>query len=378
MLRSQYGVAASSSATPASHAEDAQPNETIYKRRHGLPPQIGSTWNNNHRGSELQRGSHRGSWTQYGIRGSRSWRGRGNFQSHRGGDNSNQRQTGHIQRSTHHTSVPPIATLPDIEHHMPQTSSPWSSSSPPSSSQIKPTDQPSMPDSPVIRESRQLQTEPHYKLPPDEDEVHVRPFSAPSFSERQVVDEYHWLRRSRSPSPKLPPSSLKRRKIKSQHTHFSNSGRNEDLAISQPIKYHSLTAEAMPPKADKPLLPGRHRRFEGSAPILAPHSLEPLVQVKTVAVSPIKPNIPAETSSIKQEPRTPSPSLRMERSLITSSCKFYPIPEFCKKSCSGFKEGRKVFFREKMQELQRLGLKRVRAFFRYVLPVISQVHIYQV
>ncbi|KAF8799211.1 hypothetical protein BYT27DRAFT_7121590, partial [Phlegmacium glaucopus] len=135
------------------------------------------------------------------------------------------------------------------------------------------------------------------------------------------------------------------------------------MSQSQSIKHHSLIAESIPPKPNKPLLPGRHRRFGNSAPITTLHPLEPPVQVKTESVSPTKPNILAETSSIKQEP-TPSPSLRMERSLITSSCKFYPITEPCKKSSSGFKESRKAFIKEKTQELSRLRLKKIKTHFR--------------
>ena len=220
MLRSQYGVATSSSLTPtASHAEDAQPNEVIYKRRHGRPPRIGSTWKSNG-DSGIQRGGYSELWTEYGMRVNSSRRGRGNFQPNRGGHNSNQRHTGQVHRSTHH---------------------------------------------------------------------------------------------------------------------------------------------------NKPLLPGRLRQFEGSSPVHALHSAEPPAQVITTVSSTV-PNILAETSTIKKEPRTPSPPSRMERSLITSSCKFYPIPEFCKKTCPGFKENRNTFFKEKMQELTRLGLTKVKSFFRYVLP----------
>jgi hypothetical protein len=348
MLRNQYGVATSSSAAPVSHAEDAQPNETIYKRRHGHPPQIGTTWKNNYRDSGSQRGGYSGPWTQYGIRGNNSGRGRGNFQSNRGGYNPNQRHTGQAQRSTHH-SVPPIAAFSDAEYRI------SSASNASSSSQMKPSHQP------VIRDNR---SQPHHKVSQD-----VPTFSPPTFSKRQPVDS-RWLHRSRSPSPKLPQSPLKRRRIEYQSTHVSNSGRNEDSAMSQSVKHHSLTAEPMPPKTNKPLLPGRHRRFEGSSPIHNLSSPEPPVQVHTEAISPIVSNILAETSTIKQEPRSPSPTYphRTERSLITSSCKFYPIPEFCKKSHSDFKENRKGFFKEKMQELTRLGLTKIRAFFRYVSP----------
>ena len=207
MLRSQYGVATSSSVTPtASHAEDAQPNEVIYKRRHGRPPQIGSTWKNNYGDSGVQRSGYSGMWTEYGTRGNSSRRGRGNFQPNRGGHNN------------------------------------------------------------------------------------------------------------------------------------------------------------------KPLLPGRHRRFEGSSPVHTPHQAAPLAQVKTTVSSTV-PNILAKTSTIKKEPRTPSPGpSRMERTLITSSCTFYPIPEFCKKTFPDFKENRNTFFKEKMQELTRLGLTKVKSFFRYALP----------
>lgn len=351
MLRSQYGIAASSSVTPtALHAEDAQPNEAIYKRRHGHPPQIGSTWNNNYRDSGIQRGGYSGPWTQYGMRGNGniSRRGRGNFQPNRGGhhnSNPNQRHTGQVHRSTHH-SVPPIATLPDDEeYHTPMTPSSfiWSSSP------IKPTHQPDSP-----------RADPYYNVPPD------RPtLSTPT---PQRVDDYRWLHRSRSPSPKLPQSAFKRRKIEHLLTHVSNSGRNEeDSVISQPVKHHPLTAEPTRPKSidNKPLLPGRHRRFEGSAsaPVHVLHSPEPL---DTTVSSSTVPDILAETSTVKKEPHTPSPT-RMERSLITSSCKFYPIPEFCKKSVPGFAENRKAFFREKMQELTRLRLTKIRSFFRYVL-----------
>lgn len=243
MLRSQYGVATSSSVTPmASHAEDAQPNEVIYKRRHGRPPQIGSTWKNNYGDSGIQRGGYRGLWTEYGMRGNSLRRGRGNFQPNREGRNSIQRQ------------------------------------------------------------------------------------------------------------------------------------RNEDSAISPSAKRHSPTAEPMRPKSidNKPLLPGRHRRFEGSSAVDAPHPPEPLGQV-TTAVSSTVPNILAAISTIKKEQRTPSPGpSRLERTLITSSCKFYPIPEFCKKSCPDFKENRNAFFKEKMQELKRLGLLKVKSFFRYVLPAFPR------
>lgn len=341
MLRSQYGVAAtSSSATSVSHAEDAQPNETIYKRRHGLPPQIGSTWKNTYRGPEIQRGGRGGSWTQYAIRGNSSWRGRGNFQSNRGGS---QRHRGHVERTTHHASVPPIATLPDIQYHIPHTSS---SSNAPS--------HPSMPDPLAMRENQFSQSESHYK---------VQPSAAPTFSEHQPVDDRNWLYRSRSPSPKIPPSTLKRRKLEPQP---SNLERNKDSMISQPIKHHTVNAESVSPKANRPLLPGRHRRPEGLA---STHS-QPLAQVQSLeAVSHRKPNMPVEPPPVKEEPRTPSParSLRTERSLITTSCKFYPIPELCKKSHPYFKERRKAFCKEKMQELSRLRLKGIKSFFRYVL-----------
>lgn len=350
MLRNQYGVATPSSATPVSHAEDAQPNETIYKRRHGHPPQIGSIWKDNYQDSRIQRSGCSG-WTQYGRRGkSSSRRGRGNFKSNRGGHNSNQRYTDQAQGSTRH-SVPPIATLPDAEYRL-------SSSNFPSSSQIKPNHQPHSPA--IILPDRLPQTEPHYKAPPT-----VPTFSPPTFSDRQPVDDHRWLHRSRSPSPKFPQSALKRRTFECQPRHVSNSGRNED-SVSQSVKHHSLTADIMPPKTNKPPLPGRHRQSEGSSSIRALHSPEPLVQVQTETISPA---IPAGTSTIKQEARTPSPahSLRTERSLITSSCKFYPIPELCKKLYPNFKENRKAFFKEKMQELTRLRLTKIRSFFRYVL-----------
>lgn len=364
MLRSQYGVATSSSVTPAAlHAEDAQPNEVIYKRRHGHPPQIGSAWKNNYGDSSIKRGGYGGPWSQYGMRGNSLRRGRGNFQPNRGGHTSNQRHTGQVHRSTDsHHSVPPIATLPDAEYRIP-------SSSNSSSSLIKPSHQPDSPVT-VIRDNRLPQAEPHYKV--DEPTL-----SAPTFSERRVVDDYRWLHRSRSPSPKLPQSAFKRRKIKHQPTHVSNSGRNEESMISQSVKHHSLPAEPTQPKSidNKPLLPGRHRRFEGSAPVHDLPSLEPLVQVKTAVSSTVPSSLAetptiAETSTIKQEPCTPpGPSLRIDRSLITSSCKFYPIPESCKKTFPGFKENRKAFFKEKMQELTRLRLTKIKSFFRYVLPV---------
>ena len=357
MLRSQYGVATSSSVTPtASHAEDAQPNEVIYKRRHGRPPQISSIWKNNYGDSSIQRGGYSGPWREYDMRGNSSRRGRGNFQPNRGGHNSNQRHTDQVHRSIHH-SVPPIATLPEVEYCLP-------SSSNPSSSLIKASYQP---DSPVtaIRDNRLPQAEPHHKVPSDGPTL-----SASTFSDRRLVDDYRWLHRSSSPSPKLPQSAFKRRNIEPRPIQVSNSGRNEDSVISQSVKHHSLTAEPTRPKSidDRPPLPGRHRRFKGSAPVHALHSPEPQVQVKPAVTSTV-PNILAEKSTIKEEPRTPSPvpSLRMERSLITSSCKFYPIPEICKKTFPGFKQNRNAFFKEKMQDLTRLGLTKVKSFFRYVL-----------
>jgi len=50
------------------------------------------------------------------------------------------------------------------------------------------------------------------------------------------------------------------------------------------------------------------------------------------------------------------------RRLVKEACSFWPTPDNCRKSHSGYSENRKEFAKAKNKELVRLGLKKTRVF----------------
>ncbi len=151
-----------------------------------------------------------------------------------------------------------------------------------------------------------------------------------------------WYLRSRSPSPKLPSAPLKRRKL------------SDDPSTPSP-KADIIVLERTPsPKARSSIpLPGRT-----PASARKPHT--PVRALKEEKTGP--------SPAVKQERRSPTPveALKPERKLITESVQYYPMPESCRKVNPDFAQCRKAYFQEKAKELFRLGLRKTKAFWRYV------------
>lgn len=157
-----------------------------------------------------------------------------------------------------------------------------------------------------------------------------------------VSHEPEWYLRTRSPTPKLPPAPLKRRKL------------DDDPAPSPKSDIVVLVRTPSPKARGSIPLPGRK-------PSPARKKDAPIhVQEKDKKSQP--------SPSVKQEHRSPTPveALKPERKLITESAQFYPMPESCRKVNPDFAQCRKAHFQEKSKELLRLGLRKTKAFWRYV------------
>lgn len=157
-----------------------------------------------------------------------------------------------------------------------------------------------------------------------------------------VSHEPEWYLRTRSPTPKLPPAPLKRRKL------------DDDPAPSPKSDIVVLVRTPSPKARGSIPLPGRK-------PTPARKKDAPIhVQEKDKKSQP--------SPSVKQEHRSPTPveALKPERKLITESAQFYPMPESCRKVNPDFAQCRKAHFQEKSKELLRLGLRKTKAFWRYV------------
>ncbi|KAF9482641.1 hypothetical protein BDN70DRAFT_874825 [Pholiota conissans] len=389
----QYGIAAPSSLTPILHPEDAQPNERTHARSQKLPPRIlgappyrgtnyqpGHTQRGGYRGRAMYRG---GPFTQHAVRGGRPCndRGRGSG-TYRGVSKSIRKpvlqhwsRLEGVSTSMGASAVEPIdvdATRPSLV----PISTPISVSST-DTPDATPVQHP-LP-SPQARPqtvSEALKSQPPYVLP-------------------------DWLRRSRSPSPKLPPTPLKRR-MPDFDDEKADSRRTKSPRLSVPI-IEAFPALPPPPSPVSPTphvpLPSRAvKQATPSAPI--PKSTTPLPGRKLSTPIPVRKSstpivIKSERmspdtiqhvpepgpSTIKHERRSPSISLidKPARRLITESAQFYPLPDSCRKSNPQFAEERRKYFRLKSKALLNLGLKKTKAFWRddgLVIEWISDVPVW--
>lgn len=346
----EYGIRTPSSVAPFLHPEDAQPNEQLNRRGRNLPPRVSSTAQNT-RGtaSSRGRGGYRGrsmsqsGWTQYAVRGRR---GRGS-QPKRGGHSSSRNgpilehwSVTESRRSEGGTQLDPTLPL--------GVGASSSSSSPSSSSRSRNTGDGSRSPTGWYADKETVPAKRRYSPTPYVSQASLSYTSAtPPASEgpQYIEKSRHWMLRSRSPTPKLPPSPLKRRK----HDHVPDS--HDDGTRMLPPPFIGL----------KTPLPGRHQRKSFTMQ-------QPVVQQR-----PPTPDI--VLVDIKAEPRSPTPpqSIKPQRKLVTESCEFYPLPDSCKKSNPDCRENRKKFFQQKNSHLIRMGLKKTKVFYRYVLAASSVV-----
>jgi len=164
-----------------------------------------------------------------------------------------------------------------------------------------------------------------------------RPSTAhPTTHPSQQCTPSTWVARYKSISPKLPPEPIRRRMP-------LDASRSRDQLAERPP----------PPRARSPIpLPGRKRKPK-EAP---PSEPSPPQKPKVEQPKPLQPDI-------KEEPSSPA-SITTSRKLVKEACSFWPTPDNCRKSHSGYFENRREFGKAKSKELVELGLKRTRAFFR--------------
>jgi len=334
----EYGIGTASSAAPFLHPEDAQPNEQLNRRSRNQPPRVSSTIQHPQRTDNFRgRGGYRGrgmsqsGWTQYAVRGRR---GRGS-QPKRGGHSSSRNgpilehwSVTESRRSEGGLQLDPTMPLGVTRHSA-------SSSSSSSSRNINAGDDSRSPtgwyaDKETVPAKRCYSPTPYVSQGPLSQTSATPPASeSPLYMEKS----HHWMLRSRSPTPKLPPSPLKRRK----HDHVLD---DETRMLPPPS-----IGIRMP-------LPGRHQRksFTMQQPIVSQRPTTPDI-------------IPVD---VKEEPRSPTPPqfIKPQRKLVTESCEFYPLPDSCKKSNPDSRENRKKFFQEKNAHLISMGLKKTKVFYR--------------
>jgi hypothetical protein len=195
-------------------------------------------------------------------------------------------------------------------------------------------------------------------------------FSMHTISEPQTSRTAHipqWLLRSRSPSPKLPPTPLKRRKLDSDDERPS-SGQPIPSRLSEPT-IESIPAPTLRPTLPRPRIPLPARAVKQPTPSTPVRHPTPPIHVKEGKFSSGNVTRDSEPGpSVKPERRSPSLPLLIEpeRKLIRQSAKFFPMPASCRKSNPQFAEERRSYFRQQCKELLKLGLKKTKAFWRCV------------
>ena len=335
MLNRQYGVAAPPSIMPVVHPEDSQPNERMPGRNRNLPPRVANTARPPRFDRILSNSGQ--SFSQYAMRGSGPWRGRG------GGPRFSSGRQAMQSRPTYN----PRDRVEDGPHN------PESSSRPRA-----------YPESRVHNVSRG---------PPANIESHSRAGTSNSPEAHPPWTDY------RSPSPKLPPDPLRRR-----------------TPQDGPPIHPQVPKPSSSSNPSRPPLPGRKRIVEEAPPeapplaqklkvMEAPTRVTPSVVMdgssshKPIPTSPKnQSNIdkdsfhspivsPPKTlhpvATIKGEPSSPEPTAPSRR-LVAEACKFWPIPDNCRKSAPKYSDNRLAFAKEQSVELSKLGLKRTKAFFR--------------
>jgi len=327
MLRRQYGTNAPSTHSTGGHAEDAQPNETINKRAQKLPPMIRSTttttqpdFNQRGRGGYRGRGggrasnwnqrgqwNRRGNWNQrggYTVRGESLWRGRGTLDGfpERGRRYEESSYSGNRRRS--------LSGSPE---------------------EFLRKDSTKRPGSPSILVTVSAQTS-----------------SAPPVA--------NWMFRSKSPSPKLPLGSIKKRKL--EHESEIQNEKQRRLRSSPPVEAGPSLNASSNSEGETSMTPPRVDAFTKRPDVVK------------IEQSPVKLH---KDITVKLEHRSPSPTAILpQRKLVTESCSFYPYPEICKNSNPQFRDNRKAFFMEKNKELVAFGLKRKNVLSRCVPALICK------
>ncbi|KIM38322.1 hypothetical protein M413DRAFT_244522 [Hebeloma cylindrosporum] len=324
----EYGIGTPSSVAPFRHPEDVQPNEQLNRRNRNLPPRVSSSATRDSGSSRGRggRGMSQGGWTQYAVRGKRG----GGSQPNRGGHSSSRNGPvlEHWSVAESRRSQGGVQLDPTMPFGVGAVST---CSSPSSSSRSGNVGDGSRLPTGWHAEEGTVPAKRRYSPTPQVSLSQTSATPPASEGSSYIEKSRHWMLRSRSPTPKLPPSPLKRRKYSDDGTHM------------------------LPPSMP---LPGRHQRksFIMQQPV-------------DVQQRPITPDI--IVVDIKAEPRSPTPPLPQPK-LVTESCEFYPLPESCQKSNPDYRENRKRFFQEKNSHLISLGLKKTKVFYRYVLdPLLS-------
>ena len=325
MINRQYGVAAPPSIMPVVHPEDSQPNERMPGRNRNLPPKVANTARPPRFDRILSNSGQ--TFSQYAMRGSGPWRGRGGGPRFSSGRQDMQ-------------SRPTYNPRDRVEDHRPRH--PESSSRP--------------------RTYSESMVHSVSKGPPANIESHLRAEHSEAHPPRTNYQ---------SPSPKLPPDPLRRRTPQD----------------GPPI--HSQL-----PKPSRPPLPGRKRIVEEAPPEAPPPAQKPKVMEAPTRVTPSvvmdessshKPIPPRNQSkfdkasypapivpppktlhpvvTIKGEPSSPEPTAP-SRKLVTEACKFWPIPDNCRKSAPNYSDNRLAYAKKQSAELLKFGLKRTKVFFR--------------
>ncbi|KAF8159920.1 hypothetical protein B0H34DRAFT_705404 [Crassisporium funariophilum] len=400
MFKNQYGIATPSSLTAPVHPEDVQPNERHVKRKQALPPRVIGTvpppWRmDNYRGSMGRGGSNRGTASrggplQYAIRGKTSWRGRGG-QSDRHGTGSGHNNYGGAYRSAsgpyQTTSLASHSTpLPGRTHQWNPSESRQDFGSPstyqhtyqPRNLHVL-TSVPSLACNPrAISSVRQkedfgtLATQQYQAshipppMPAQEERFQLGPFNEVLYEAvemtvsgtpkyQHLAPNQRWMARSRSPTPKLPPQPLKRRRVESEILQLGYQPQIDHLMSAPTPSQPSQTIW-------KPPLPGRARRMNST----------PTASAEKTVVSPdgppslVQDTLPViqQPVTVKRESRSPTPPVIPNRTLVTESCKFYPMPAKCMKNHPRVSNNRRIFLREKVHDLQRLRLDKTKSFWR--------------
>ena len=283
-----------------------------------------------------------GGWTQYAVRGRR---GRGS-QPKRGGHSSS--RNGPILEHWSVTESRQAEGSMQLDPTMPLGVNGHSASSSSSSSTSRNTGDGSRSPTGWYADKETVPAKRRYSPTPYVSQASLEHTSAtPPTSEGPLYIEKsrHWMLRSRSPTPKLPPSPLKRRK----QDHVPDSC-DDGIRMLPPPVIGLRTP-----------LPGRHQRKSFTMQ-------QPVIQQRP-ATSDIVP------VDIKAEPRSPTPPhpIKPQPKLVTESCEFYPLPDSCNKSNPDYRGNRKRFFQQKNSHLISMGLKKAKAFYRYVLAASSVI-----
>lgn len=336
----EYGIRTASSVAPFLHPEDAQPNEQLNRRNRNLPPRVSSTAQQlrgtasfRGRGGYRGRGMSQDGWTQYAVRGRR---GRGS-QPKRGGHSSSRNGPilEHWSVTESRQSDGGVQLDPTMPLGVSGHSASSSSSSHSSSSRSRNIGDGSRSLTGWYANKETVPAKRRYSPTPYVSQASLSHTSATPPASEAPQKSRHWMFRSRSPTPKLPPSPLKRRK----HDHVPDSCDDETSMLPPPFIGLRIP------------LPGRHQRKSFTMQ-------QPVVQQR-----PTTPDI--VLVDIKEEPRSPTPqTIKPQRKLVTESCEFYPLPDSCKKSNSDFRENRKKFFQQKNSHLLSMGLKKTKVFYR--------------